>query len=94
MKNVKTTALARPTRPTPKPKLIVCNGRLEASVLYQGLLDALRENVGELNIVVEANGKQHFTSCPITNVFDLLRKYSKALAEDFNKQMGSVIDAN
>jgi hypothetical protein len=69
--------------------IIQSKGRLTADEVYKGIINALMDNVGEINVVVDAKGKRHFTSCSITNIFDMLRECSEKLAESFNKEIGS-----
>lgn len=90
----KPTRALRPTVPPPIATAINCKDSLKAEEVYKGILASLQANVGELNIVVEVSGKQHFTSCSITNIFDMLREYAEKLAEEFNKEIGVTTDAN
>lgn len=67
--------------------VINCKGSLKADDVYKGIIDALHKNVGEVKFVVEVGDKQHFTSCPITNIFDMLHKVSETMAEEFNREI-------
>lgn len=74
--------------------MINCKGTLKADDVYKGIIDALQQNVDELKFVVAVGDQQHFTSCPITNIFEMLRKVSETMAEEFNKEIGASADAN
>lgn len=78
----------------PTGKVINCKGSLKANDVYTGIIDALQQNVDELKFVVAVGDQQHFTSCPITNIFEMLRKVSETMAEQFNKEIGVQTDAN
>lgn len=74
--------------------VINCKGSLKADDVYKGIVDALRQNVDELKFVVEVGDKQHFTSCPITNIFEMLRAASETMAGEFNREIGVAADAD
>lgn len=71
-----------------------CMDSLTAEDVYGSILQALQSNTSELKFVVTVGDKQHFTSCHITNLFDILHTVSDKLAEGFNREIGVDLNAD
>lgn len=67
-----------------KKALVICDNKADSAMIYQSIISAIKENNGEIYIVVKRDGVQHFTTFNILPVYDSLSKIADEIAEQVN----------
>lgn len=67
-----------------KKALVICDNEADSTMIYQSIVSAIKENNGEIYIVVKRDGVQHFTTFNICPVYDSLGKIADEITEQVN----------
>lgn len=68
-----------------------CKGELTTEEVYNGVLQALTANHGELALIASVNGMNYFTNIDLTPLFNLLQDAAEKAADEFNKSVTNEI---
>lgn len=64
-----------------------CKGELTTEEVYNGVLQALTANHGELALIASVDGMNYFTNVDLTPLFNLLQDMAEKTADEFNKSV-------
>lgn len=73
--------------------IINVQNELTADEFTPALIKALHEHNGEVKVIVNRDGRSHFSAIQTTSILEQLTKASSQFCEEFNKQLTVDIDA-
>lgn len=97
MKRIKKTmeAQAMQTISDPKQNGVIINvqNELTAEEFTPALIKALHERNGEIKVIINRDGRSHFSAIQTTSILEQLTEASTQFCAEFNKQLTADIDA-